>query len=123
MLSQDDTVKFDLGPTKDPGAAGVSGDVVWDTHTQTGYLHFSGLKPNDPSRQVYQTWVFDSTRDQRYPVDGGMFDIPSDATEAIIPIRAGVAVRTLAAIAVTVEKPGGVVVSAREHIVALGKAG
>jgi hypothetical protein len=71
----------------------------------------------------YQIWIFDAGRDKRYPVDGGVFDVPANAAEVVIPIRATLMVRKPAAFAVTVEKPGGVVVSGREHVVALGATG
>jgi hypothetical protein len=44
-------------------------------------------------------------------------------SEVVIPIRASLMVRNPAAFAVTLEQPGGVVVSGREHVVALGAAG
>jgi Anti-sigma-K factor rskA len=123
LLAKSDTLKIPLSPTKDPAAAGVSGDVVWDPATQRGFVHFTGLKPNDPVVQQYQIWIFDAARDKRYPVDGGVFDVPANGSEVVIPIRAELMVHKPAAFAVTVEKPGGVVVSGREHVVALGAAG
>jgi hypothetical protein len=123
LMAKGDTLKVTLGATKDPGSAGVSGDVVWDPVTQTGFMHFSGLAANDPAVHQYQLWIFDGARDQRYPVDGGVFDIPADASDVVIPIRAALMVHKPAAFAVTVEKPGGTVVSGREHVVALGAAG
>ena len=116
-------LKVTLASTKDPAAAGVTGDVVWDAASQRGFLHFVGLSANDPQVHQYQIWIFDGTRDQRYPVDGGVFDVPADATDLVIPIRASLAVRKPAAFAVTIEKPGGVVVSARGHVLVLGAAG
>ncbi|MEA3138939.1 MAG: hypothetical protein QOK23_1108 [Gammaproteobacteria bacterium] len=123
LLAKSDTLKIPLSPTKDPAAAGVSGDVVWDPATQRGFVHFTGLKPNDPAVHQYQIWIFDAARDERYPVDGGVFDVPANSSEVVIPIRAELMVHKPAAFAVTVEKPGGVVVSGREHVVALGAAG
>jgi Anti-sigma-K factor rskA len=120
LLAKTDSLKIPLGATKDPAAAGVTGDVVWDPATQRGFLHFAGLAPNDPAIHQYQIWIFDAGRDKRYPVDGGVFDVPANASEVVIPIRASLMVRKPAAFAVTVEKPGGVVVSGREHVVALG---
>jgi hypothetical protein len=120
LLAKTDSLKIPLGATKDPAAAGVTGDVVWDPATQRGFLHFAGLAPNDPAVHQYQIWIFDAGRDKRYPVDGGVFDVPANAGEVVIPIRASLMVRKPAAFAVTVEKPGGVVVSGREHVVALG---
>jgi hypothetical protein len=123
LLAKPDSLKVTLAATKDPAAAGVSGDVVWDPATQRGFMHFSGLAANDPAVRQYQLWIFDAGRDKRYPVDGGVFDIPANAGEIVIPIRAALMVRKPAAFAVTVEKPGGAVVSGREHVLALGAAG
>ena len=122
LLAKNGALKITLGATKDPAAAGVTGDVVWDPATQRGYLHFAGLAPNDPAMRQYQLWIFDGARDKRYPVDGGVFDIPANATDVVIPIHAALAVLKPAAFAVTIEKPGGVVVSGREHVVVLGTA-
>lgn len=123
LLAKSDSLKIPLAATKDPAAAGVQGDVVWDPATQRGFMRFTGLKPNDPAVHQYQIWIFDALRDKRYPVDGGVFDVPANASEVVIPIRAELMVHKPAAFAVTVEKPGGVVVSGREHVVALGAAG
>jgi hypothetical protein len=122
LLAKSDSLKVTLGATKDPAAAGVSGDVVWDPATQRGFLHLVGLAPNDPAVRQYQMWIFDGGRDKRYPVDGGVFDIAANATEVVIPIHAVLPVWSAKAFAVTVEKPGGVVVSGLEHVVVLGAA-
>lgn len=123
LLAHAGSMKVQLTPTKDPAAAGVTGDAVWDPVTQRGFLHFVGLKPNDPRLQQYQAWIVDAGRDKRYPVDGGIFDVPANSSEVIVPIHAAVPVRLAKAFAVTVENPGGVVVSAQHHVVALGAAG
>jgi hypothetical protein len=123
LLAKSESLKIVLGATKDPAAAGVTGDVVWDPVTQRGFAHLVGLAPNDPALHQYQLWIFDGGRDKRYPVDGGVFDMPPAATELVIPIHAVLPVLSAKAFAVTVEKPGGVVVSGREHVVALGAAG
>ena len=103
--------------TDDPAGAGVQGDVVWDAASQTGYMRFTGLPANDPGALQYQLWIFDEARDDRYPVDGGVFDIPSDGGEVVIPILAKLPVTSPKLFAVTIERPGGVVVSSRERIV------
>jgi hypothetical protein len=123
MLAQSDSIKVTLGATKDPAAAGVTGDVVWDPASQKGFVHFVGLATNDPQVRQYQIWVFDGTRDKRYPVDGGVFDVPADQSEVVIPIHAALSIRQAKAFAITVEKPGGVVVSGLGHVVALGAVG
>lgn len=114
-------VRWAFASTDDPGGAGASGDVVFDPATQQGYMRLRGLRPNDPRRSEYQLWIFDSERDDRYPVDGGVFDIPGGGDEFIVPITARVWVGKPVLFAVTVEHSHGVVVSAREHIVVVAK--
>jgi hypothetical protein len=105
--------------TQDPAASGVTGDVVWDQRTQNGYLRFRGLQANNTDELQYQLWIFDGERDERYPIDGGVFDIPPGQREVIIPITAKLQVRNPAMFAVTIEKSGGSVVSSRDRIVVL----
>ena len=102
-------------------APGVAGDVVWDNAKQVGFLTFTGLEPNDSRRHQYQLWIVDAARDERYPVDGGVFDVPAATSKVVIPVRATVPVREPLAFVVTVEKPGGAVVSGRERVVAVAR--
>jgi len=113
--------RVDWTPTDDPAAAGVSGDVVWDDDRQEGYMRFTGLARNDPRREQYQLWIFDERGNERHPVDGGVFDVPGGPGEVIVPIHAKLAVRRPALFAVTIEKPGGVVVSSRDRLPLLAK--
>lgn len=114
LASAADTTRLDWHAT--PEAASASGDVVWSPSAQRGYMRFVGLPPNDPARTQYQLWIFDRRRDQAFPVDGGVFDVTSTG-EVIVPITAKLRVDDASLFAVTVERPGGVVVSKREHIV------
>lgn len=77
---------------------------------------FDGMRVNDPSVEQYQLWIFDRNQDEKTPIDGGVFDIPSDS-EVVVPIRAALKVREPYLFAVTVEKPGGVVVSDRQRLI------
>ena len=101
-----------------PGAPKISGDVVWSDAEQTGYMRLVGLPMNDKSKETYQLWIYDETQDKKTPIDGGVFDITSDG-EVIIPIDAKLKAKNPATFAITVEKPGGVVVSKGEKIAAL----
>ena len=100
----------------------ASGDVVWNANEQKGYMRFRGLAKNDRNANVYQLWIFDKTRDDKYPVDGGVFDVRVGATrgEVLVAIDAKLPVHDAFAFAITKEKPGGVVVSEKrpEQIVA-----
>jgi anti-sigma-K factor RskA len=104
--------------TEDPLCigSGECGDIVWNAERGEGYLRLVGVEPNDPSEFQYQLWIVDSTRDERYPIDGGVFDVPGDCGEVIVPIRATVPVGDAALFAVSVEKPGGTVVSDRRFV-------
>lgn len=106
----------------DGPAVPPSGDVVWDEQSQRGFIVLRGIQPNDPAHAQYQLWIFDASRDERYPVDGGVFDVPAGHAEVVIPVKAAVRVARPAAFAVTVERPGGTVVSDREHVVAFAHA-
>lgn len=108
--------------TADSAARGAGGDVVWSASSQTGVMRITGLAPNDRRRAQYQLWIFDATRDRRYPVDGGVFDIEPGATEAFVRIAPRVPVGRAIMFAVTVEAPGGVVVSSRERVALLAEA-
>lgn len=117
LAKRPDAKRVPWSATKDPGAAGASGDVVWSSEAQEGYMTFRGLRANDPKATQYQLWIFDAERDDKYPVDGGVFDVPPAGGEVVVPIRAKIRAGKAKLFAITVEPPGGVVVSKREHIV------
>jgi len=108
--------------TADPAATGAKGDVVWSNAEQKGFMRFSGLSQNDPAATQYQLWIFDGERDDKFPVDGGVFDVTAGG-DVVVPIKPKLKVGKPVLFAVTVEKPGGVVVSKRERIVVTAKAG
>jgi hypothetical protein len=104
------------GPA-DLDTAGGLGDVVWSAARQEGFIRFRGLAANDPAKSQYQLWIFDAERNDAYPVDGGVFDVPSDtADDVVVRIDPRLPVGRATAFAVTVERPGGVVVSSRERL-------
>ncbi|MFW5969449.1 MAG: anti-sigma factor domain-containing protein [Halofilum sp. (in: g-proteobacteria)] len=93
------------------------GYVVWSDERQQGYMTFEGIPENDPSEHQYQLWIFDASRSEEYPVDGGVFDARrNEVGEVVIPIENKLPVRQAALFAVTLEPPGGVVVSDRDPI-------
>lgn len=117
VVAAGDLVRWDWAGTEDPAVQpDVGGDVVWSSDIQQGVMKIDGLAANDPSEFQYQLWIFDATRDERFPVDGGVFDVPADGGDVFVPIRAKLDVDTPYLFAITVEEPGGVVVSSRERI-------
>ncbi|MEM9374203.1 MAG: anti-sigma factor [Planctomycetota bacterium] len=118
----------DAGLSETPHAydQDLSGEVLWDPETNEGFLVFEGLGKNKPSEYQYQLWIFDANRPSgqlpqhgdgilsQRPVDGGVFD--ADAGRLVIPIDAKLPVGDAAIFAITVEPPGGVVVSDRDIV-------
>jgi hypothetical protein len=119
LAARPGVVRAAWAATSDPAAAGLRGEVVWDAESQRGVMRFEGLARNDPTLSQYQLWIFDARRDDAFPVDGGVFDGKEGVV--LVPIDAKIRVFDPTAFAVTVERPGGVVVSKRERIVALAK--
>ena len=126
--------QWDWISTDDAAVVGdVIGDVVWSDSLNKGFMRISGLAVNDPSLEQYQLWIFDVTNPtgdlpqfgegllSQRPIDGGVFDI-NTSNEIIIEIDAKIVVEQAAAFAITVEPPGGVVVSDRSRVPLLALA-
>jgi anti-sigma-K factor RskA len=117
ILSSDSAVvPLSWTATADSSSLRARGDVVWSGRAQRGVMRIVGLLANDKARWQYQLWIFDKSRDQRFPVDGGVFDIPANGAEVFVPIDARLPVGDATLFAITVEPVGGVVVSTRERI-------
>ena len=113
-----DLARADIGPGKEQYKP--TGQIVWSDEKQAGYIDIKGLPKNDPSREQYQLWIFDQNQDPKTPIDGGVFDVNSEG-EVVIPIDAKIRVKGPKVFAITVERPGGVVVSKQEKVAALAK--
>jgi hypothetical protein len=111
LLADTDSMIIPWAPSDQAGYTGVTGDVVWNSRQQAGFMRLAGMPANQVSELQYQLWIVDPARDSK-PVDGGVFDIPAGADEVILPIDAKLAIVTPKAFAITAEQPGGVVVSA-----------
>jgi hypothetical protein len=121
LLTQQSTLRVSLTAASDQP---LTGDVVFDPVRQVGFLRFHGIPVNDPRLAQYQLWIADAGRKQPEPVDGGVFDVKAQATgdgDVIVPFRAKLPVGKPAAFVVTMEQPGGVVVSKQERVLALAK--
>jgi len=114
-----DLVESEFGGAE--GYTQMSGKVVWSDELQEGYMTLTDLPSNDPSKNQYQLWIVDPARDEK-PVDGGVFDIPEGESTAVVAIRNPLLVTNPQAFVITLEQPGGVVVSKQEVVVALAKA-
>ena len=100
--SDESLIQREWTRTEDAAAANASGSIVWDNKKQEGYMTFSGL-PSQKGGNGYQLWIFDANGDERYPVDGGFFNIPEGQPEVIIPIDAKIPVQEPTSFAITIE--------------------
>jgi anti-sigma-K factor RskA len=120
IATADDLTRVRWSSTDPAKADGKDlGEVVWSNRQQKGFMTIRGLPKNDPSKEQYQLWIIDPSRDDE-PIDGGVFDISADA-ESVIPINAKLEVGNPKVFAVTVEKPGGVVVSDQKRLPLIAK--
>jgi hypothetical protein len=110
-----DAVTASWTPGGHDAGDGVTGAVVWSGAAQAGAMRFAGLAPN-PAGLQYQLWIFDAERDERFPVDGGVFDVPPGPGVVEVPIDARLPVADPTLFAVTLEPAGGVVVSDRTRL-------
>ncbi len=111
-----DAVQVPWSSTGDPLGERVEGTVVWSDAQQQGFMRFRNLSANDPTANQYQLWIFDATRPSEHPVDGGVFDVPAGAEEVVVPIDPKLSIDSATLFAITLERPGGVVVSSRERL-------
>jgi hypothetical protein len=121
LLARSGTQHGDWFRGKDAAGKQASGDVVWSAAEQRGYMRIRGLPKNDRLTSTYQLWIFDKDRDEKYPVDGGIFDVDDDTNEIVVAIQPKLVVSSATTFAITIEKPGGVVVSKRDHLVLIAK--
>jgi hypothetical protein len=126
VAEHDDTIQITFANTADPASRELKGDVVWNQRLQRGFLRFRGLPKNDPATEQYQIWLVDKTRPADTPVSGGVFNtdptyVQADTGDIVIPIDASLLVRDPVAFTVTLEKPGGVMVTGHERVVAVAK--
>ena len=121
LQSESDVLQTAWSTTDDPNAQGVSGDIVWSNRLQRGFMRFQGLPKNNAALSQYQLWIFDGQQDQRYPIDGGVFDVDSATGDVVVPIHAKLQVMDPQMFAITIEKAGGVVVSNRERLILIAK--
>jgi len=112
LLARPDTVRVDA-KGQEAFAPGATGDIVWSNAEQAGYIRLVGAPANDAKVQQYQLWIFDEAQDN--PIDGGVFDVPAGG-ETLVPIDAKLHVTKPTLFAITLEKPGGVVVSDKQRI-------
>lgn len=121
-ILEEGAVRIALAPEKDPAGSTIGGEVIWSPSGQDGFLHIHGLAVNDPVKEQYQVWVVDAGRGvSGHSVDCGVFDAESGFTvdgERYIPLQAKLRVTQPTRFVITVEAPGGAVISSQQRLVA-----
>ncbi|MEM6315479.1 MAG: anti-sigma factor [Planctomycetota bacterium] len=93
---------------------GAQAEVIWDDTRQAGVLRVRDLPVNDAAQAQYQLWIVDATRPDdngRNRVDGGVFDVTQTDGWSEIVINGKLPVGEAVGFAITLEPPGGSVVS------------
>jgi anti-sigma-K factor RskA len=101
---------------------GAGGSILWSSDLQSGVMRVRGLAANDPTVEQYQLWIVDRKREGP-PVDGGVFDVPAGQDELHLVIDAKLLIGDPAAFVITVERPGGVVVSSQDRVAMVAAPG
>lgn len=118
MISMPDVAQQNWSDFDPKKPLNVQGDVVWSNQAQKGFVRFKNLPVNDKTKETYQIWVFDET--QKNPVSAGVFDANENG-EIIIPMDAAIKITKPTMVGITAEKPGGVMVSGLEKVMAVAK--
>lgn len=101
-----------------PEVRNVKGQVVWSDKAQGGFMRFDNLPKNDPIKESYQLWIIDAERGLAQRVSGAVFNV-SDGNGTIVPIEPQLPISKASIFAITIERPGGVVVSDMSRRVSL----
>lgn len=84
-----------------------SGDIVWSSGSQIGYLRLRGLPRNDLAQRQYQLWIVGSDVSGNELINGGVFPVDQSTGELILPIQADQFVQQPKMFVVSVEPSGG----------------
>jgi anti-sigma-K factor RskA len=111
----DDTLEWTFRAEQDESVGeGAQGRVLWSPDLQKGVLVVQGLVANDASASQYQVWIVDAQREGS-PVPGPVFDV-ADEDEVQVPFDAVLVIAEPSAFLITVERPGGLVVSKQDRV-------
>ena len=118
-ISSDDLIEYNwFAQTNE--FCDCSGNVIWSDDGQRGFITLAGLPMNDPTQNQYQIWIVDPNMHAN-PVDGGVFDIVTGDAPKIIPINPKLPIGKAKGFAITLEQPGGVVISEQSLILTAPK--
>jgi RNA polymerase sigma factor (sigma-70 family) len=115
LESAEDSLEWTFQVEQDEAVGeAAAGQVLWSPELQKGVLIVSGLAANDPSASQYQLWIRDAQREGT-PVPGPVFDVEG-TDEVSVAFDAVLVIGEPTAFLITVERPGGVVVSKQDRV-------
>ena len=115
LSASDDAIEWTFRAEQDEAVQdGAAGSVLWSAELQQGVLLLSGLAINDPAESQYQLWIVDQQREGA-SVPAVVFDV-ADEGEAKVGFDPSLVIGEPSAFVITVERPGGVVVSNRDRV-------
>jgi len=108
LTSAPDVLHLQLVSDNGGGVAGESsGDIVWSSGSQIGYLRLRGLNRDDLAQRQYQLWIVGSDVSGNELINGGIFPVDRSTGELILPIQADQFVQQPKMFVVSVEPSGG----------------
>lgn len=111
----EDTLEWTFRVEQDEAVGeGAQGRVLWSPALQRGVVIVQGLVANDASASQYQLWIVDAQREGP-PVPGPVFDVEG-ADERSVAFDSALVIGEPSAFLITVERPGGVVVSKQDRV-------
>ncbi len=109
LSSAPDVLLLQLVSDTGGGVAGESsGDIVWSSGQQIGYLRLKGSAGSKLAQQLqYQLWIVGSDVSGNELINGGVFPVDRSTGELILPIQASQFVQQPKMFFVSVEPSGG----------------
>lgn len=107
LNSAPDAIHIRFNSPEGPLGLQATGDVVWSTAKQTGYLRLKGLASNDPKQSQYQLWIVEENPMRTETVTAGVFDVGQRMDELILPIHSDHFVQRPIMFVISIEPPGG----------------
>ena len=107
------------------GAIDAAADVTWNAHTRRGTLYPRGLPPNRAG-EAYEAWIATRSPQGEALVPIGYFAVSGGARSpaaAEVLVQSPIAIDTPERVVITIERPGGVLVSPSATIVLEGAFG
>ncbi len=107
LTSSPDVLHLQLVSDNGVGGSEPSGDIVWSSGQQTGYLRLRALASGEAvQRRLYQVWIVGSDLSGNEMIDGGIFAVDRNAGDLILPIQANQFVQQPKMFFVSVESSG-----------------